>query len=119
MQHATIMQVAHAASDVMRNVEHCLDAGESSAEAALRRDTPGQDCVLQPQGGTQSVPGAERRIAARGGGFMQAKDAAGGEDMLRRACMLQSRGGSQKDPGEKHRVALRWPNACQMHSMLQ
>ena len=56
MQHAAFMQVAHAASDVVRNLKHCLDACESSAKATLRGDTPGQDGMLQQQRGQPVRP---------------------------------------------------------------
>ena len=56
MQHAAFMQVAHAASDVVRDLKHSLDACEGSAEAAQWGDTPGQDCMLQQQRGQPIRP---------------------------------------------------------------
>lgn len=112
MQHAAVMQVAHAAGDVVSNLKHCLDACERGTEATLRGDTPGQDRMLQQQRGPANQT-LERSARQLPGALASRKpNAASGEDVLRQACMLQSRRGSQKDSEEQHRAACRSAGPC-------
>ena len=103
MQHAAFMQVAHAASDVMSNVEHGLDACESRAETAVRGDTPRQDCMLQQQEGAASQT-SERSagLAARGAAFMQAGCSRWGRHALTRLHAAEQGGQPQRPCTGRH-----------------